>query len=324
MISTRSKTISAALATLAVAGFAHAVEYPNKPIRFISPYAPGGSVEAVARQVTTRVGKSLGQSIIIEARPGAGGAIGTEAVVRADPDGYTFLFHSGAIVTDALIKKNPTYDVRRDLLPVTMVATSGLPITINAKQPFNTLAEMVDYARKNPGKLNYGSPGIGSSVHLTTEMFNSIAGIKVQHVPYKGGGPAMTALIGGEVQILFSTVVTAKPQAAAGRIKALAITTATRASGWPELPPVKDAGVPGVDIGVWYAVFAPQKTPPVIVDRMNREIVAALRDPEFQKWLASNGLDPIGDTPDQFRAKLNDDFDRWGKLLKNISLPQTD
>lgn len=299
---------------------AQAADYPTKPIRLIVPFASGGSVEAFARQISVKLSLRLGQPIIIEPKPGAGGAIGTEFVMRAEPDGYTFLLHSGSIITDPLMRKKPTYDVRKDLTPVIMAATAGLAVASSNAMPFTSMAGLIDYARQNPGKLNYGTPGIGSSVHLLTEMFNSLAGVKIVHVPYKGGGPAMTALMANEVQVLFTPLVTAKPQALTGRIRPLAVTTGKRSNAWPELPTINEARVIDYDFGVWYAFFAPPKTPPALLNQMNREIAAVLQDPEVSAWLTQNGLDPVPNSSEEFRVMLNREVDRWASMLKTTAI----
>ena len=299
---------------------AQAADYPTRPVKLISPYAPGGSVEVFGRQVALRLAQRLGQPVIVETKPGAGGALGTEFVMRSAPDGYTILFHSGAIVTDAVLKKSTRYDVRTDLEPVIMAGNTALAIVVPNSLPVTTLAGFIDYAKKNPGKVNYGTPGIGSSVHLSTEMFKNMAGVDLMHVPYKGGGPAATAVMAGEVQVLFSTVVTAKPQVKGGRIKVLAVTTRERTASWPEVPTVAESGVPGYDYGAWYGMFVPAKTPKDVIARLNKEIHAVLQEPGMRSWMFDNGMDPVGNTPEEFRAIINNEVDRWAELQKSVQI----
>jgi len=239
--------------------------------------------------------------------------------MRAPPDGLTLLLHGGGIVTDTLLKKS-SFDPRRDLEPVIMVATTGLAITVSPQSGITSLPALLDYAKKNPGKLNYSTPGLGSSIHLLTESFNARAGISMTHVPYRGGVPAAMAVMTNEVQVAFSTSVSARPQVAAGKIKALAITTAKRSSVWPDLPSVSEFGVTDYDGGIWFAIFAPPRTPPALTARLNQEIQALLGEPGMKTFLADNGMDTSPNTPEQFRALLASDVERWESLLKKVQI----
>jgi len=308
------------LTALALAMQVQAQGFPSKAVRLISPYAPGGSVEVFARQIATRLAPRLGQPVIVETKPGAGGSIGTEFVIRSEADGHTLLFHSGAIVTDAVLKKSTKYDVRTDLEPVIMTANSALAIVVPPNSPVTTLPAFIDYAKKNPGKLNYASPGPGSSVHLSTELFKAMAGVDLTHVPYKGGSPAITAVMAGEVEVLFSPIVTAKPLAVGGRVKALAVTTRKRSASWPELSTVTEAGVPDYDFGAWYGIFAPPKTPAAVVARLNKEVLAVLQEPSMKVWLQENGMDLVGNTPEEFKATIAAEVERWNNLTKRVQI----
>jgi len=318
----RRKTLLGMAALALTGGTAQVRAQPiegGKPIRIVSPYAPGGGTEALARQLATRLQPRLGQPLFVESKAGGNGAIGTDFVMRSAPDGLTLLLHGGGIVTDTLMRKS-TFDPRRDVEPVIMLASGGLAIIASPQSGFETLPAMLDYARKNPGKLNYSSSGLGSSTHLIAEAFKVKAGIDITHVPYKGGGPSALAVITNEVQLTFLTTITARPHVAAGKMKALAITSARRSAIWPELPSVSEFGVTDYDGGIWFAIFAPPRTPPALVARLNREIQAVLVEPGMKAFLADNGMDSSPNTPEQFRAMVASDVERWENLLKKVHI----
>ncbi len=311
-------------ATLALAGglsaTAQAADFPSKPVRIVVPYAAGGTSDIVARHLGRRLSERIGQPVVIDNRGGAGGSIGTEAVVRSDPDGHTILFHSGAVAVDPVSGKKLNYDVQKDLEPITMAVVGPFALLVNNDLPVRSVAELVAYAKAHPGKLNFGSPGVGTSIHLTTELFKAMAGLDVVHVPYKGASLALTALAGNEVQFVFDPLTTAKSLAQVGKLRALAVSTGTRSSFWPELPTVADGGVKGFDLGVWYGVFVPKATPKAVADQLNREFVTMLQEPAMREWLRGNGLDVVASGREEFRARFATEIDRWGRLIREAGV----
>ena len=289
---------------------------PGKPIRIIVPFAPGGTSDILSRNLGQHLGERLGRPVVIDNRAGAGGAIGTEAAVNGDADGTTILIHSGAIAVDPSMKRNLGYDVQRDLTPVTSAVVGPFVLVASPALPVKTVAELVAWARANPGKVNYGTPGVGSSVHMTTEYFRTLAGIDIVHVPYKGAGPALAGVMANEVQILFDPLATGKKYAEAGKVRALAVSTGKRTDLWPEMPTVAEGGVAGFDTGVWYGIYVPAKTPRAVVDQLNAAFVAILKSPELAPWLREQGLEPIADSPAEVRRRLADDIARWARVIK--------
>lgn len=313
--------IAAALGLCLIAGATAAQQGasalpPGKPMKIIVPFAAGGTSDILARALAQRLGERLGRSVIVDNRAGAGGTIGTEAAVHSDADGTTILIHSGAIAVDPSLKRNLTYDVQRDLTPVTTAVVGPFALLVGPTVPVQTTADLVKYAKANPGKLNYGTPGIGSSIHMTTEYFKTLAGIDMVHVPYKGAGPALAGAMANEVQVLFDPLATGKKYAQSGKLRALAVSTGKRSDLWPEMPTVAEGGVPGFDTGVWYGVYVPGKTPKPVVDLLNAEFVAILKSPELAPWLRDQGLEPVADTPAQAKARLAEDIQRWAGVIK--------
>ncbi|MGD9883387.1 MAG: tripartite tricarboxylate transporter substrate binding protein, partial [Reyranella sp.] len=292
----------------------------GKPIKIIVPFAAGGTSDILGRMLAQRLGERLGRTVIVDNRAGAGGSIGTEAAVNGDPDGTTILVHSGAIAVDPSLKRNLSYDVQRDLTPVTTAVVGPFVLLVNPALPVKTTAELVKYAKANPGKLNYGSPGIGSSIHMTTEYFKSLADIDLVHVPYKGAGPALAGAMGNEVQVLFDPLATGKKYAQSDKLRALAVSTGKRTDLWPEMPTVAEGGVPGFDTGVWYGIYVPAKTPKAIVDQLNADFVAILKSPELAAWLRDQGLEAVANTPAQAKARLAEDIERWARVIKSAGL----
>lgn len=304
------------LVSLLLTSAAGAADFPSKTIRIVVPYAAGGTSDIVARHIGQRLSERVGQPVIIDNRGGAGGSIGTEQVVRSEPDGHTILFHSGAVAVDPVSGKKLNYDVQRDLEPITMAVVGPFALLVNLDLPVKSVGELVAYAKANPGKLNFGTPGVGTSIHLTTELFKAMAGINVVHVPYKGASLALTALSGNEVQFVFDPLTTAKTLAQSGRVRALAVSTGQRSGFWPELATVADGGVKGFDLGVWYGIFVPKSTPKPVADQLNREFVALLQEPAMRDWLKNNGLDVVANSRDEFRARFAGEIERWGKLIR--------
>jgi len=305
------------LLALAAAPFAFAQAWPSKPIHFVVPYPAGGPVDSVARLLGQKVGERLQQPIIVENKPGAGGNIGADSVAKAPADGYTILM--GAVATHAI---NPSlyasipYDPVRDFIPVTQVASTPNVLVVNPSIPASNVREFIAYAKANPGKLNFGSGSTGSAGHLAGELFNTMAGVQMVHVPYKGAGPAMQDLIGGQIQLMFDNLASSLGQIKAGRVKALAVTTAKRTSLAPDLPTISESGLPGFDISTWFGIFVPAKTPRPIVDKLHAEFTRALAMPDVREAMVKLGAEPVGNSPQEFAAYIRSEADKYAKLVK--------
>lgn len=314
-------SILAVAAVTWLSGAAHAQDIPvSKQMRLIVPYAAGGTSDILGRKLAQQLGDRLGRQVIVENKPGAGGSIGTDATVRADADGSTILLHSGAIATEPAIKSKLPYNVTKDLAAVTTVVRGPFAVLVSNNLPVKNVQELVAYAKANPGKVNYGTPGIGTSVHFASELFRSATQAPVTHVPYKGASAALTALMGNEVQLVIDPLATAKKYAEAGKMKALGLTTAQRSNLWPGMQTVAEAGVPGFDTAVWYGLYVPGKTPAATVERLNKEFVAILKSPEMGQWLASEGLEAVGDTAAQSQAFLVKEIENWKVLAKSAGI----
>jgi tripartite-type tricarboxylate transporter receptor subunit TctC len=288
----------------------------DKQIKIIVPYAAGGTSDILGRKLAQALGDRLGRTVIVDNRAGAGGAIGTEATVRADPDGTTILLHSGAIGTEPALKRQLPYDVTRDLSAVTTAVQGPFALLVSPQLPVKSVAELIAYAKANPRSVNFGTPGSGTSVHLASEQFRVAAGIDATHVPYKGAGPALSALMAGDVQFVIDPLATAKKFAESGKVKALAVTTAKRTDLWPGMPTVAESGLPGFDSSVWYGIYVPAKTPAETVKLLNSQFVAILKSPEMVEWLRGQGLEPVADTPEQARQWLVNDIQRWKSVAQ--------
>ncbi|HRO57587.1 MAG TPA: tripartite tricarboxylate transporter substrate binding protein [Burkholderiaceae bacterium] len=313
-MNTRRKLLAAAgLALVTTASSAQALP-DGKQMRIVVPYSAGGTSDILGRKLAQELGARLGRTIVVENRAGAGGSIGTESVVHADADGTTLLLHSGAISTEPALKRKLPYDVTRDLAAVTTVVIGPFAVLVSPGVEAKSIPELVAYAKANPGKLNFGTPGIGTSVHLASEQFQVAAGIKMTHVPYKGSGPALTAAMGNEVQLLIDPLVTAKRYAEDGRLRALAVTTGERSPLWPGMPTVAEGGVANYDTGVWYGLYVPARTPRATVEQLNAEAVKVLKSPDFVAWLHEQGLDPVADTPEQSANWLKSQIETWKRV----------
>jgi tripartite-type tricarboxylate transporter receptor subunit TctC len=306
-----------ALFACAVVSAATLAQYPNKPVRIIVPFPPGGTTDILARAIGAELQKTLGQPFVIENRAGAGGNIGAEAVAKSAPDGYTLLM--GTVGTHAinvsLYPKMP-YDAVRDFAPVSLVA--GVPNVLVAAPSFppNSVRELIEAAKKEPGKLTFASSGNGTSIHLSGELFKLLTGTQLTHVPYKGSAAALPDVMSGAVNIMFDNAPSAMPQIKGGKLKALAVTSAQRSPALPNVPTVAEAGVAGFEASSWFGVLAPSGTPKDIVDRLSREIARALATPEMRERLASQGAEPVGNTPEQFAAHIRNEIDKWARVVK--------
>jgi len=295
--------------------------YPSKPIRLIVPFAAGGGNDNVARLVGKRLGETLGQPVVVDNRPGAGGVVGAELAAKAPPDGYT-LFLGGVgshAINPNLIERLP-YDPIRDFAPVELLAQAPLVLVVHPSVPARDVAELVAYARRNPGKLNFASNGNGSSSQLAAVMFESMAGIEMVHVPYKGLSPALTDLLSGRVQLMFSSVVAIVPHVKAGKVRGLATTGAKRLALLPELPTIAESGFPGYEASSWYGILAPAGTPREIVTKLNVDLSKALEQPEVRSSLLAEGAEPAGGTPEQFAAHIRAEKERLGKIIRDAKI----
>ena len=294
--------------------------YPEKPIRFVVPYGAGGPGDAVARLVGTGLAKRLGQSVVIDGRPGASTIVGTEIVAKAPPDGYSILTISTTHAVNPAIYKKLPYDPVRDFAPVTLMVATPFVLCVNPKVPANSVRELIALAKTKPQGLAYGSGGTGSSLHLTAELFSSQAGIRMLHVPYKGAGPAFIDLIGGQVQIVFSSTVSSLPHVKSGQVRALAVTSLKRASAAPDVPTLAESGFPGFESSSWFGVLAPAKTPAEIVLKLQQEIAQVLKTPEVREVLTNLGAEPSGMSPDEFGKYFRAEIAKWGKVVRDANI----
>ncbi|MGH8641379.1 MAG: Bug family tripartite tricarboxylate transporter substrate binding protein [Burkholderiales bacterium] len=304
------------------AGLANAQQaYPSKPVRMVLPYPPGGGSDTIGRPLAQKLTESLGQQVVVENRGGANGNIGMEFAARAAPDGYTIVFALTAqlAINPGLYNKVP-YDPVKDFAPITLLGTGAYILVVHPSLPAKSLKQLVALAKAQPGRIAYSSSGNGSGGHLAAELLNSMAGIRMLHVPYKGGGPALMDLIAGQVQVLFSTQLASWPHIQSGRIRALAVSTAKRPASIPDLPTIAEAGLPGYDSGVWYGVLAPAGTPREIITRLNSEIIRALNQPDYRGLLVNNAIDPIGSPPEQLGQYIKSELVKWAKVVKDAGV----
>ena len=295
--------------------------YPSKPIRMIVPFPPGGSIDPVARLISPKLAESLGQPVLVDNRPGANGAIGTEILAKSPPDGHTLiLLGASTHVTNALLVRNLPYDSFKDFAPVATVQRSDYVLVVHPSLPANTLKELVALAKSRPGQISYASSGNGNLNHLAAELFNMMTGIKTHHVPYKGGGQALTDLMSGQVQMHFSVLISAIPQIKSGRLKAIAIGGETRFAALPQVPTFTEAGLPGFSLRPWQGVLAPARTPRPIIDRLSIEIGRIVALPDIRERLVSLGMQPLISTPEQFAALMAEDLAKSSAVIKTANI----
>ncbi len=303
-------------ATLLGAG-ASAQTWPTKPIRLIVPFPPGGGTDAIARATSQRVAANTGWNFVVENRPGAGGNLGVDATAKAAPDGYTIAIGqtSNLAINATLYPKLP-YDPQRDFAPIVLLANASLVMVTGTGTPYRSVADVVKAAKARPGAMNFASPGNGTVAHLTSELFQSAAGLKLQHVPYKGAAQALPDVVSGTVELYMSSVPTLIGQIRQGKLRALAVSSARRVDDLPEVPTINESGFKGFDAVTWFGLIAPKGTPADAIARLNAEFNKALRDPELRKRLGDEGADPAGGTPEQFATLIRDDIVRWGKVVR--------
>ncbi len=300
---------------------AEAQTYPSRPIRFVLGFAPGGPTDLLARLVTQKLSENLGVSVFVDSRPGADSIIGTQIAARSAPDGYTVVMISpSATIHPTLYAKLP-YNIVDDFAPITVLAESSYMLVVGASQPGKTLKDFINLAVAQQGKLNYGGAGIGDSLHLAGELMQSMGKFKMQIITYGGGGPAMTALLGGHVDAMISPIAIALPQVRAGKLRALAMTASHRSSILPDVPTVAEAGIPGYAVSGWYALLAPAATPTALVERLNAEVVKALKSPDVREKLLAGGMETVGGSTAETAAFLKSEIAQWAITAKNAKIP---
>jgi tripartite-type tricarboxylate transporter receptor subunit TctC len=305
----------APLCLLAPGAVAQAQTYPSKPIKLVLPYAPGGIIDYVGRTLAQKLTENIGQPVVAENRPGAGGILGTDSVARSAPDGYTLVLMDPAIVINPTLQADVPYDLFKQLQTVSIVSSSPEVLVVSPKLPVNTFAELVAYGKANPGKLNFASAGIGTTPHLAGEMFKLRTGIDATHVPYKGIGASYTDMMSGKVQIAFSSIAGALPFTSDNRVRALATTGLKRSAVYPDLPTVAEAGLSGFEVDLWLGIFAPASLPAPVLARLNGELKKALEAPDLKASLAKVGVEPRGTSPEEGAHFLRAEFDKWKQVI---------
>ncbi len=321
----RSILFCAALSGVLVSGpawvlAADAPNYPAKPVRMIAPSSPGSGVDIVSRLVGQKLGANLGQQVVVENRAGAGGNLGAEIAAKAAPDGYTLFMATPSHAINPALYRKLNYDSIRDFAPIGLVMTGQYVLVAHPSLPAKSVKELIALARARPGQLNYASAGNGNATHLAGELLKSLARVDIVHVAYKGSGPALVDLISGQVHFMFPNLVNSLPHIAVGRLRALAVTGAKRATAAPHIPTLVEAGVPGYAVMSWYGMLAPAGTPQAVVARLNSELVKVLRSPDVKERLAGQGADPAGGSPEEFSAFLKEEIAKWGKVVKEAGI----
>lgn len=307
--------------TAPIAHAQRADDYPSKAIRMIVPFAPGGPADVIGRPLAQRLSEALGQPVVFDTRPGAAGTIGTEIVAKSPRDGYTMLYTTGSHNTNSLMYRKLPYDAHRDFVPITQIARSyGVIMFVHPSLPVKTVRDLVALARAQPGKVHFGSAGVGNATHLAGELLISVAGIKLTHVPYKGGGPALTDLLGGHIEMMFLGIPAVASQILAGRVRAIALAGPIRAPLLPNVPTFIEAGYPGVDVPGWYAMWFPAGTPRERVDRIQQEVAKILRTPESKSRFDDVGLVAVGSTPEEFAAFIDQDLAFFTKVIRDAKI----
>jgi tripartite-type tricarboxylate transporter receptor subunit TctC len=299
--------------------FAQAPWPQGRTLKLVVPFPPAGATDILGRLMAEKLGQAWGTNIVVENRPGAGGNIGTDVVAKAEPTGDTLLIVSVGMATNQYLYAKLNYDPARDLAPITMVALVPNLLVVSNQLPVKSVAELVAYAKANPGKLSYGSSGVGTSVHLSGELFQKLTGTKMVHVPYRGTAQATQDLIAGRIDLIFDNITQALPHARAGSIRGLGITTAKRSSSAPEFAPINDT-VPGFDVSSWFALFAPAKTPQAVIDKVQADTKAALADPTVRARMDALAAEPVGNSPTELGAFLQAEMKKWGELIKEVGV----
>ena len=311
------KTVVALVLWVSLSAFAQ--PFPSKPVRLIVPFPPGGAVDYYARAVQNRLQETLGQPILIENRSGAGGMVGADLVVKAAPDGYTLLVGNiASLAMNVGLYSKMTYDPRKDLTPIIRTVAVNYVMTVHPSVPARSVKELIDHAKANPGKLSYGSAGSGSAPHLATELLKQRAGIDMLHVPFKGGGPMVADLLGGQIHIVIADQANLMPHVKAGKLRALAVGTLERSASYPDIPTIAESGFPGFEARAWQGIAGPANLPADIVTQLNAAFARAMAFPEVHQRLLDGGLDPITGTPEDFAAFIRNEIDKWAKVAKDV------
>jgi tripartite-type tricarboxylate transporter receptor subunit TctC len=314
---------AAVLMGLAGASQAQAQDFPNRPITLVIPFAPGGSTSIVGRVIADKMSQLLGQGIVVDNRPGAGGTVGTKAVAKSEPDGYTILLgYTGTLAIGPSLYRNAGYDPRKSFAPIGLIGNAPSVLAVHPSFPANSVAELIAYARANPGKVNFGSAGVGSVNHITGEYFARSAGITLVHIPYKGTGPALTDLLGGHIPMALAPIPAVHANVAAGLLRALAVTGKTRSGLLPDVPTISEAGLTGFEASLYYGLVAPAGTPQAIIERLSKALQAALVSDEVKKQLALDGTEITFGTPEEYAAFIDRDEKKWAELVKASGVEQ--
>jgi tripartite-type tricarboxylate transporter receptor subunit TctC len=298
----------------------HAQNYPSRPIRLVVPQSAGGSTDLVARPLAQRLADAFKMQIVVDNRPGAGSIIGTDIAAKAAPDGYTLLAVAASFSMNPSLYKKLPFDPLNDFAPISLLSSLPNILVVHPSQPMKSVKDLVAYAKSQPGKLNYSSSGVATGTHMSMELFRHLTGISMQHIPYKGGAPSVTALLGNEVQLCFATISTALPHVKSGRLRALAVSTARRAAAAPEVPTIAETGVPGYDYASWVGLLAPAKTPPAIVARWHSEAARVMQTPEMKTLLQHDGSEPVGSSPQEFGTVIRTEVERWRAVAKAANI----
>lgn len=313
--------IGAALVGLsALPGTSAAQDYPKQPIKLVLPFPPGGPTDLLTRLVSVKMGNALGQNFVIDNRAGASGMIGAEAVARAAPDGYTILSNASLHIITPIVQPKMRYDAIKDFAPITQLADVPLVLVVNNASPIRTVADLIALAKSQPEPLNFGSPGAASSQHLAGESFKLTAKVPLQHVPYKGSAPALTDLMGGQIQLMFDSMPSAMPFIKSGKLRAVAVTTAKRSTALPNVPTVAESGLPGFNISTWYGLWAPRGTPASIVNQLATQAAQALKQPDVHKQYVDMGAEPVGSTPEEFTKYITAERAKWEEIVRKADV----
>lgn len=322
----RSAQAVSGMALVLAAGAAAAGEspeaagYPNRPVRWIVPFPPGGAADIVSRTVGLKLVERWGQQVVIDNRPGAAGNLGTELAVRAVPDGYTLVIVPATFTTNPALYSKLSYDPVRSFAPVTLVSSSPIALVVHPSVPATSVNALISIARTKPGQFNYASSGIGASAHLAAELFKSMTGVNIVHVPYKGQPPALVDLISGQVQIMFPNIPVVMPYVKTNRLRALAVTTLSRTALFPDLPTMAESGLPGFEVNQWSGLLAPAGTAPAIVNKLFDGVSAALKQPDVRDSLMAQGFEPVGSSPADFAAYIKSETAKWGKVIRDAGI----
>jgi tripartite-type tricarboxylate transporter receptor subunit TctC len=320
-----TKWIAVAVAVALAAGLngASAQNYPTRAITLVIPFAPGGSTSIVGRGIADKMSELLGEKVVVDNRPGAGGTVGTRAVAKSEPDGYTLVLgYTGTLAIGPSLYKSVGYDPRKDFAPIGLIGNAPNSLVVNPSFPAKTVAELISYAKANPGKVNFGSAGAGTASHITGEYFARSAGITLVHIPYKGTGPALTDLLGGHIPMAFAPIPASHPNVTAGKLRALAVTSITRSGLLPDVPTMVEAGLPGFDASLYYGLAAPAGTPRPVIDKLNKALRDALASDEVKRQLGNDGTEITPGTPEDYAAFIDKDEKKWSQLVKASGVEQ--